>query len=34
VTKDTAARWDARYAALLESLPDDMLLTVVDCHVV
>jgi hypothetical protein len=27
-----AERWDARYAALLESLPDDTLLTVIDCH--
>jgi hypothetical protein len=34
VTEEAAARWDARFAALLASLPDDTLLTVIDCHVV
>jgi hypothetical protein len=34
VTEEAAARWDARYAALLASLPDDTLLTVIDCHMV
>src|SRR5262245_14538665 len=33
LTEEAAERWDARYAALLESLPDDALLTVIDCHV-
>jgi hypothetical protein len=32
VTEEAAERWDARYVALLESLPDDTLLTVIDCH--
>jgi hypothetical protein len=34
VTEGAAAGWDARYSALLASLPDDTLLTVIDCHVV
>ena len=34
MAEEAAERWDARYAALLESLPDDTLLTVIDCHVV
>lgn len=34
VTEEAAERWDARYSVLLASLPDDTLLTVVDCHVV
>jgi hypothetical protein len=34
VTEEAAVRWDARYVALLEPLPDDRLLTVIDCHVV
>jgi hypothetical protein len=32
LTEESAAKWDARYSALLESLSDDTLLTVVDCH--
>jgi hypothetical protein len=33
-TEDGAVRWDVRFAMLLASLPDDTLLTVIDCHVV
>lgn len=32
-TEEGIARWDAWYAALLASLPDETLLTVIDCHV-
>ena len=32
-TEEAAGRWHAWYEALLASLPDDALLTVVDCHV-
>lgn len=32
-TVEAAERWDAGYSDLLASLPDDTLLTVVDCHV-
>jgi hypothetical protein len=31
-TEEAADRWDAWFAALLASLPEDTLLTVVDCH--
>jgi hypothetical protein len=31
-TEEAAEQWDAWYAALLASLPEDALLTVVDCH--
>jgi hypothetical protein len=34
VTEQAAAEWDARYAALLASLTDETILTVIDCHVV
>lgn len=32
-TEEAAGRWDAWYASLLASLPDDAVLTVIDCHV-
>jgi hypothetical protein len=32
-TEVAADKWDARYSAILAELPDDTLLTVVDCHV-
>lgn len=32
LTEDAADRWDTWYAALLASLPDETLVTVVDCH--
>jgi hypothetical protein len=32
-TEEAAARWGEWYAALLVSLPEDALLTVIDCHV-
>jgi hypothetical protein len=32
-TEEAADQWDAWYAALLASLPEDTLLTVIDCHV-
>jgi hypothetical protein len=31
-TEEAAARWDAWYTSLLASLPEDTLLTVIDCH--
>lgn len=34
LTEEAAIQWDAWYAELVESLPDDMLITVIDCHVV
>jgi hypothetical protein len=34
VTEVAAARWDARFASLLASLPDEILLTIIDCHLV
>jgi hypothetical protein len=33
-TEDAAEQWDRWYSSLLASLPDDGLLTVVDCHTV
>ncbi len=32
-TEIAAEKWDARYSGILAALPDDELLTVVDCHV-